>query len=73
VVNEGLAALMERWILTAADESNEEVVCIQEALPDAITDAITVVVGYYALPGAPTIRIDRAELDAGRRTLRPHR
>jgi hypothetical protein len=64
VVNEGLAALMERWILT--DGSTEEIVCIQEAHPDAIT----VVVGYYALPGVPTMRIDRAELDARRWTLR---
>ena len=66
VLDEGLASLMERWILTEHDGSNEEIVCIQEAHPDAIT----VVVGYYALPGVPTMRIDRNELDARRWTLR---
>jgi hypothetical protein len=66
VLSEGLASLMERWILTAADGSTEEIVCIQEAHPDQIT----VVLGYYALPGVPTMRIDRTELDERRWTLR---
>ena len=66
VLDEGLASLMERWILTDHDGSNEEIVCIQEAHPDAIT----VVVGYYALPGVSTMRIDRNELDERRWTLR---
>jgi hypothetical protein len=69
VLDEGLASLMERWILTDQDESTEEIVCIQEAHPEAIT----VAVGYYSLPGVPTMRIDRTELDAGRWTLRRDR
>jgi hypothetical protein len=64
VLDEGLASLMERWIL--ADGSTEEIICIQEAHPDQIT----VVLGYYALPGVPTMRIDRTELDERRWTLR---
>lgn len=66
VLHEGLASLMERWILTDDGGSTEEIVCIQEAHPDAIT----IVLGYYALPGVPTMRIDRTELDARRWTLR---
>jgi hypothetical protein len=66
VLQEGLASLMERWILTDDDGSTEEIVCIQEAHPDQIT----VVLGYYALPGVPTMRIDRTELDERRWTLR---
>ncbi|HYN31923.1 MAG TPA: hypothetical protein VES40_04810 [Ilumatobacteraceae bacterium] len=66
VASDGLAALMERWILTDGDGSNEEIVCIQEAHPHEIT----IVLGYYALPGVPTMRIDRTELDARRWTLR---
>ena len=38
-----------------------------------IPEAITVVLGYYALPGVPTMRIDRNELDARRWTLRLNR
>ena len=69
VITDGLASLMERWILTDGIGSSERVVCIQEAHPDAIT----VVLGYYALPGVPTMRINRPELDAQRWTLRPNR
>jgi hypothetical protein len=69
VLDEGLASLMERWILTDQDGSTEEIVCIQEAHPDEIT----VAVGYYSLPGVPTMRIDRTELDAGRWALRRDR
>ena len=68
VITDGLASLMERWILTDGIGSVEEIVCIQEAHPDAIT----VVLGYYALPGVPTMRINRPELDAQRWTLRPN-
>ncbi len=66
VTNEGLASLMERWTLVDESGSNEEIVCIQEAHPEAVT----VVVGYYALPGVPTMRIERNELDARQWTLR---
>ena len=63
VLNEGLASLMERWILTADDGSTEEIVCIQEAHPDEIT----IVLGYYACTGVPTMRsTGRPTRDAGR-------
>lgn len=66
VRNDGLASMMERWILVDHDADDEQVVCIQEVRPDAVT----VVLGYYAMPGVPTMRIDRTELDARRWTLR---
>jgi hypothetical protein len=69
VLDEGLASLMGRWVLTDQDGSSQEIVCIQEAHPDEIT----IVLGYYALPGVPTMRIDRTELDAQRWTLRRDR
>jgi hypothetical protein len=37
------------------------VVCIQEARPGAVTVAL----GYYSLPGVPTLTITAEELAAG--------
>ena len=59
MTSDGLASLMERWILTDHVGSRERIVCIQEAHPGAVT----VVLDYYALPGVPTMRIDRPELE----------
>ncbi len=61
----GLASLMERWTLTDSSTGERQVALLQEATPDAVT----VVLGYYSLPGVPTLRIDRADLEAGRYTL----
>lgn len=76
VRSEGLSSLMERWILvdgTAAGsettEANEQIVCIQEANPHSVTLALD----YYSMPGVPTMRIDRTDLDAGRWVLRANR
>lgn len=66
VRNDGLASMMERWTLVDHVGGDEQVVCIQEVRPDALT----VVLGYYAVPGVPTLRIERADLDAQRWTLR---
>jgi hypothetical protein len=79
---EGLSSLMERWVLvdgSAAgdeadepdepDEPDEQIVCIQEANQHSVTLALD----YYSLPGVPTMRITREELDAGRWILRPTR
>lgn len=62
----GLPALAERWLLTSDATSGEEIVCLQEASPAGVTVAI----GYYSLPGVPTQRITRAEIDRGDYRLR---
>lgn len=64
VTEEGLASLAERWQLRgpAADGTDDaEVVCIVEA--DA--GGVTVALGYYSMPGVPTLRIAREQLEAG--------
>ena len=62
----GLPALAERWLLRTDESGDEQVVCIQEASPDGVTVALD----YYSMPGVPTRRISRDELDTGRCTLR---
>jgi hypothetical protein len=61
VLDEGLASLTERWTLRDASTGEEEVVCLQEAS----TTAVTVALGYYALPGVPTQTITAEQLAAG--------
>jgi hypothetical protein len=63
---EGLASLAERWTLRHGGSGDEEVVCIVEADPDAVTVAL----GYYSLPGVPTLTIAAAQLAAGEWELR---
>lgn len=65
VLAEGLASLAERWTLRGID-GDDEIVCIQEANPDSVTVAL----GYYSLPGVPTMTITTAELESGRWQLR---
>ena len=60
VLTDGLASLMDRWQLRHGD-GEAEVVCIQEADPGGVTVALD----YSSLPGVPTLRITRAQLDAG--------
>jgi hypothetical protein len=60
VVSEGLAALGERWTLRRTDDT-DEVVCILEANEHAVTLAL----GYYSMPGVPTLTVTREELGAG--------
>jgi hypothetical protein len=62
----GLVALAERWLLTTSSEPEEQVVCLQEASPTGVTVAI----GYYSLPGVPTLRVTRAQIDNGQMHLR---
>jgi hypothetical protein len=66
VLADGLAALMERWLLVDGTSGDEQIVCIQEANPHSITVALD----YYSMPGVPTLRITRAELDEQRWVLR---
>lgn len=58
VIDEGLSSLSERWTLRRGESDDEEVVCIQEARPGAVTLAR----GYYSLPGVPTITITADQL-----------
>ncbi len=61
VLDEGLASLAERWTLRRRGDRDEEVVCIQEANAAAVTVAL----GYYSMPGVPTLTISAAQLAAG--------
>jgi hypothetical protein len=61
VLSEGLASLAERWRLRRSDGSLDEVVCIQEAN----THTVTVALGYYSMPGVPTLTITASEIAAG--------
>jgi hypothetical protein len=47
--------------LRRGDGGAEEVVCIQEANPRDVTVAL----GYYSLPGVPTLTIAAQEIAAG--------
>ena len=61
VLAEGLAVLADRWTLRDPTTGTEEVVCIQEANRSAVTVAL----GYYSLPGVPTLTITTDELEQG--------
>ncbi len=65
VLADGLASLADRWILRDGAGGEEEIVCIQEANAHAVTLAL----GYYALPGVPTLTITVEQLAAGEWTL----
>jgi hypothetical protein len=60
VLADGLASLAERWTLRGRD-GDEEVVCIQE-----VDDrAVTVALGYYSMPGVPTLTITMDQIASG--------
>jgi hypothetical protein len=61
VLDIGLASLAERWQLQRPGSEEAEIVCIQEADPTGVTLALD----YSSLPGVPTLRLTRAELDGG--------
>ena len=62
----GLPALAERWLLWTSESPDEEIVCLQEVSPAGVTVAL----GYYSMPGVPTRRISRVEIDDGSCRLR---
>jgi hypothetical protein len=62
----GLSSLSRRWTLRHGESRDEEVVCIQEAHPGAVTVAR----GYYSLPGVPTLTITADQLATGEWQLR---
>jgi hypothetical protein len=61
VLNEGLSSLAERWTLRHGQSGDEEVVCIQEVSGGGITVAL----GYYSLPGVPTLTITKDQIASG--------
>lgn len=61
VLSEGLASLADRWTLRRGDDGTEEVVCILEANARTVTLAL----GYYAMPGVPTLTVTVSEISAG--------
>ncbi len=61
VLSECLSALAERWTLRNGGTGGEQVVCIQEATPDAVTLALD----YYSLPGVPTLTVTPQQLASG--------
>lgn len=62
VLEIGLASLAERWTLTDVATGEEQVVCIQEASPSSLTLAL----GYYSLPGVPSLTLSRDDVTGGR-------
>lgn len=62
VATQGLSALADRWTLIDGSTGEEQVVCIQQVSPAQIEVAL----GYYSLPGVPSMSIDLEELTAGR-------
>ena len=61
VLDAGHASLAERWTLRYRDSGEDEVVCIQEANPAAVTVARD----YYSLPGVPTLKITAHQIASG--------
>ena len=66
VLEDGLASLAERWTLRNAATGEEEVVCIREIN----TQTVTLTLGYYSLPGVPTLTLTTAQLASGDWELR---
>jgi hypothetical protein len=62
VLEIGLESLAERWRLVDVATGEEQVVCIQEASPSSVTLAL----GYYSLPGVPSLTVSRGDLTGGR-------
>jgi len=61
LLEEGLASLAERWILRNGANGDEEIVCILEANASSVTLAL----GYYSMPGVPTLTISSRALASG--------
>jgi hypothetical protein len=62
VAAHGLSALADHWTLVDRSTGEEHLVCIQQASPIEITLAL----GYYSLPGVPTMTIRVDDLTTGR-------
>jgi hypothetical protein len=62
VLEVGLAALADHWVLVDPANGEEQVVCIQHVSPTEVTVALD----YYSLPGVPTLTIPIEDLVDGR-------
>lgn len=62
-LNDGLASVADRWMLSDAESGEEQIVCIQQMSPDEVTLALD----YYSLPGVPTLTIATSDLAPGAR------
>jgi hypothetical protein len=62
VLADGLRVLADHWTLVDGVTGEEEVVLIQQCSPNEVTLAI----GYYSLPGVPSITIPVTDLLTGR-------
>jgi hypothetical protein len=68
VLEQGLATLSEPWAFIASPGEEEQVVRIVEASPSMVRLAL----GFYSLPGVPTVTLTSADLENGV-SLRPWR
>ena len=68
VLEHGLAALLEPWAFIALPGEEVQVVRIVEANPSMVRLAL----GFYSLPGVPTVTLTSADLENGV-SLRPWR
>lgn len=58
---DALASLQGHWSYRPAHDDDWQTALVQEARPGAVRLAL----GYYALPGVPTVTVTAADLDAG--------
>jgi phosphoribosylformimino-5-aminoimidazole carboxamide ribotide isomerase len=61
VESDGLRALARRWWYRPSPAADWQVTLVQEASPTRVT----LVLGPYAVPGTPTITVDRTDLASG--------
>jgi len=62
VAASGLSSLADHWTLTDRSTGEDQLVCIQQVDPVEVTVAL----GYYSLPGVPTLTIRVEDLMSGR-------
>ena len=61
VLTAGLASLADHWLYRAPGESDWQIALIQEARPAWVR----LLLGYYSLPGVPTITVSANDLANG--------
>lgn len=55
VLEDGMSSLAEHWLYRADASEEWQIVCIQEASPTTVRIALD----YYAMPGVPTLVLNR--------------
>ncbi len=66
VLDDGLPSLAEHWILTGPGIDGDQIVCIQNVSPGAVSLALD----YYSVPGTPSMTLSTADLRSGTWSLR---